>query len=102
MIDSKYDQTAERLWEKLEFHRGSFRWSPRLLDFGMPSDVFFRDNPEALKLVDETMEEFDYGMSVFQCSWAVRNVYKYHVLGEGAFAIERYAQNKGRKLEARV
>ncbi len=101
-MDERYDQTAERLWEKLEFHRHSFKWSPRLLDSAIPSDVFFGENPEALKLLDEVVKEFDYGISVFQCSWAVRNVYNYHVLGEGNFAIERYAENESRILKARV
>lgn len=70
-MDDKYNLTAERLWEKLEYHRSEFNID--CVDFKQPfpADQFKKANPLFMKLVKEVQNEYNYIMSEFQASWAV-------------------------------
>lgn len=65
-----YNSTAERLWEKLEFHRDKIDTSCVDLSEPFPIDQLIKGNPFVQTFIDEVQEEYKYIMSEFQCSWA--------------------------------
>lgn len=75
MID-KYNLTAERLWEKLEFHRDKI--DTTCVDFNEPFliDQLIKRNGFVSYLIREVENEFNYSMSESQCSWAVNKFMK--------------------------
>ena len=71
-MSEKYNQTIERLWEKLEYHRDiidtsciSSPTSPS------PWGELKEGNPFVNRLLEQVQEEFNYRMSNNQCSCAV-------------------------------
>lgn len=66
-----YNKTAERLWEKLEYHRGKITTETLSLLEPFPVDQLIEENPFVLGLIREVQKEFKYPMTEFQCSWAV-------------------------------
>lgn len=92
-MTENYDRVAERLWEKLEYHRASL--IKDCVDFTLPFpfDQFARRNPMVHDLVDEVQCEFDYEMSEFQGSWAVNAFLRW--------SMEDYYQKTGRRVYKR-
>lgn len=75
MANDQYNRAAERLWEKLEAHRGKYQMiCLRPGDFA-PWDKFCERNPEARGLAAEVNKEMNYELSEYQCSWAVVRAY---------------------------
>lgn len=66
-----YNKTAERLWEKLEYHRNEFNLNCINWKEPFPIDQFSKANPSVMGLINEVQEEYKYRMSEFQCSWAI-------------------------------
>lgn len=71
-FSEKYNQTIERLWEKLKYHQD-------IIDTDCiskptshsPWAELQEENPFVNKLVRQVEKEFDYGMSDNQCSMAI-------------------------------
>lgn len=71
-MSDTYNETAERLWEKIEFHRDELDLKAVNLKKLFPFDQLTEKSPLAKKLSDEVEEEFNgYLMSDSQKSWAV-------------------------------
>lgn len=70
-MKDRYDQTRERLLEKLVSHSDEFDLKSVNFSMPFPYDQFVKANPMARDLVKEVEDEFDYEMSEHQCSWAV-------------------------------
>lgn len=71
-----YNITAERLWEKLEFHRNNIDTTCVNFNEPFPMDQLRRKNPQVAGLIKEVEKEHNYEMSEFQCSWAVSQFIK--------------------------
>ena len=94
MISPKYNQAAERLWEKIEAHRGEYDMDC-LGSRNFTWDNFCEKNPDAKGLVREVLEELNYNLSESQCSWAV-------IMACKRLSMEEYNQNHGLSLSPRV
>lgn len=70
-MSDKYDETPERLWEKIEFHRSELDLEAVDLKKLFPFDQLAEKSPLIKELVNEVEEEFQYVMSEPQISWAV-------------------------------
>ncbi len=71
-ISENYSNIAERLWEKLEFHKDKFNLLN--IDTSKPGwiDDFMTQNPLIWKLAKEVETEYNgYGLSFFQGLWAI-------------------------------
>lgn len=70
-MSDKYQETIERLWEKLEFHKD--RIDTDCLEFpsSFPIDDLTTGNPFVRELIKEVEGEYNYGMSVNQGNNAV-------------------------------
>lgn len=67
-----YNETPERLWEKIEFHRSELDLDAVDLKQLFPFDQLAEKSPLINELVDEVEKEFGgYSMSEKQISWAV-------------------------------
>lgn len=66
-----YNEVAERLWEKIEFHRDKLDLKGVSLRRSFPADQLREKSPLFSRLIEEVEEEFDYHMSEWQTSWAV-------------------------------
>lgn len=71
-----YNKTAERLWEKLEWHKNEFDLNCVDWEKPFPIDQFRRINPSVTDLINEVQDEYEFRMSEFQCSWAVNKFIK--------------------------
>ena len=91
-----YDKTAERLWEKLEWHRDKINTS--CVDFKEPFlvDQLTNENPFIMDIIGEVEKEFDYSMSEFQCSWATLQFIK-----GGLDMMEKYNKKNNTELKPR-
>ena len=93
-----YSVTSERVWEKIEFFRDKF--NPSSLNWKEP---FLADQLEPnsllLRLVKEVEEEYNYGMSEFQCSWAVNQAF--HGEDAGVKMMGIYNKKNGTSLRPR-
>lgn len=95
-IEEKYRKAAERLWEKLEYHRDEFDLENILSKDGLPADVFASKNKLFYKLLNEVNNEFDADMTVFQCSWAV-----VQMIDGGYEMMKKYNEHNDRNLKPR-
>ncbi|MBC8495904.1 hypothetical protein H8D36_07140 [archaeon] len=96
-METLYQRTAERLWEKLEAHKESLDFScfDGLDKIPFPqADVFAESNPLLRILVKEVETQFEYGMCVTQCSWAVLKAYTGNM--------DRYNRDMSTCLQARA
>ena len=94
-MTERYNQAAERLWEKIEFHRGEYDMKclePR--EFS-PWDKFCERNPSAKDLARQVDKELNYELSETQCSWAV-------IMAFNNFPMEDYNNRHGTSLKSRL
>jgi hypothetical protein len=72
-MTEKYNQSAERLLEKLAFHYPDKTQLKNVIDLkkSFPIDQATEKFPKIEELIDEVQNEFNFGMSEFQCSWAI-------------------------------
>lgn len=70
-MKDKYNKTAERLWEKIEYYRNDLKLEEVDLKKPFPVDQLAKTSPLINKLIEETEKEFKYEMGEYQCSWAV-------------------------------
>lgn len=91
-----YNETCERLWEKLQFYREEFKHITKKDLHGFLADSLAEQWPKFNELVLEVEEEFSYSMSEFQCSWAVNQ----YVDG-GLRIMEEYNKAQGTNLKPR-
>ena len=98
MVSDMYNTTSERLWEKIEFHRDAF--NPLSVNWKepFPADQL-EPNDLLLKLVGEVEKECGYGMSEFQCSWAVNQAF--HGEQAGIEMMKMYNDKNGTCLDPR-
>jgi len=93
-----YSVTSERVWEKIEFSRDKFK--PSSVDWKKPFPADqLEPNSLLLRFVKEVEEEYDYGMSEFQCSWAVNQAF--HGQDAGAKMMKIYNEKNGTSLSPR-
>jgi hypothetical protein len=94
MVSEMYNRAAERLWEKIEAHRGDYdiamAWREKF-----PWDAFCTRNPSARELANEVRQELNYELSETQCSWAV-------VMALRNENMEDYNKRNGTSLMPRV
>lgn len=70
-MSETYNETAERLWEKIEFHRNELDLKAVNLNRMFLFDQLAEKSPLVKTLLDEVEEEFKYSMSEHQASWAI-------------------------------
>lgn len=79
-----YNETPERLWEKIEFHRSELDLESVNLKMPFLFDQLIETSPIIKELKNEVEEEFNgYLMSDHQTSWAIcqaktRNMEEYN------------------------
>ena len=70
-MSENYNKAAERLLEKLLFHKDKLNFDCINLKKPFPVDQLTKEYPQIMDWVQEVQDEFRYEMSEFQCSWAV-------------------------------
>lgn len=93
-MTKKYNETCERLWEKLEYYRNEFDLNCVDLKKPFPLDQFEAKNPKIRQLINEVQNEFSYEMSERQCSWAVAQFLKINM--------QEYNKHNNLNLQARA
>jgi hypothetical protein len=91
---SRYNEAAERLWEKLLYYRPKLDFSVVDLAKPFPLDQMTKRNPLVKSLVAEVNRELSYELSEAQCSWAIVQV----IRGE---SLDKYNNLNGTSLEVR-
>ena len=74
-MDSLYNETANRLWEKFEYHRNKFEHCHVDFKESFPVDQLSRQSPYVLTLIKEVCDEYGCEMSEHQCSWVVSQAF---------------------------
>lgn len=93
--DALYDATSERFWEKLETHREEIDLKGLSVHDPFLFDELTDQNPLVGRLVNEVEQQFDYGMSFYQCTWATKMFF------QDEMTLEKYNEHHGTELKER-